>query len=227
LALVVLVSAAVMSPTGLRFVPAAVALGAGLAVAERAWRRGGGLVLAAAGLWLGGWPLPAAWPGAVTAVVALACQFTIRLVACVGVGWHVIGQSSPTAMSAALRAWRAPRAIAVTLAVMLRFFPVVVGEARAVADAMRLRGLAGGRGLLRHPWLSLERFAVPMTAASLRATEDLSASAALRGLGSRRRPTAMFPLRFGAADLMLALAVAALAAASLAASALLAPWWLA
>jgi energy-coupling factor transport system permease protein len=83
---------------------------------------------------------------------------------------------------------------------MLRFFPTVMGEAVAVLDAMRLRGLAGGRGLARHPVRSLERFAVPMIAASLRASEDLSASAVLRGLGSRRRPSAMFPPRFGLPD---------------------------
>ncbi|MDR2374006.1 MAG: energy-coupling factor transporter transmembrane protein EcfT [Bifidobacteriaceae bacterium] len=214
--LVVIVSLAVMSPDGLRFVPAALALGTALALTDRAWRRAGALAAAGAAMFAGGWLTPLWWPHPITAVIALACQFTIRFVATVGVAAHLIATTSPTALSAGLRAAHAPRPIAVTLAVMLRFFPVVAGEAAAVADAMRLGGLAGAGGLARHPIRALERFAVPMIAASLRASEDLSASALVRGLGSRRRPSAMIPPRFTWADPAAGLALAALAALS---------WW--
>jgi energy-coupling factor transport system permease protein len=54
-----------------------------------------------------------------------------------------------------------------------------------------------------------------MIAASLRASEDLSASAILRGLGSRRAPTALHAPRFGSVDLVLLLAVVALTVAAL------------
>ncbi|MEV4171225.1 CbiQ family ECF transporter T component [Nonomuraea sp. NPDC049709] len=43
--------------------------------------------------------------------------------------------------TAALRAACVPRAISVSAAVMLWFLPVIVTEARAVHDAMRLRGI--------------------------------------------------------------------------------------
>lgn len=118
-------------------------------------------------------------------------------------------------LAAAFRAWRIPRPISVTLAVMLRLFPVVSSEAASVLDAMRLRGLAETSGLLRHPVLTLERFTVPMIAASLRASEDLSASAILRGLRSYRTPTAMHPPRFGPADLVLVITAAVLTSAAL------------
>jgi len=208
-------SIAVMSPGGLRFVPAAIALAVGLALCEGAWSRAIGLPATAAVMFALGWLLPLWWPNPLTAIVSLACGYMIRFVAAIGVGMHVIATTSPTQLSAALRAWRLPRAISVTLAVMLRFFPVVGSEAAAVMDAMRLRGLAGTRGLVRHPILTVERFTVPMIAASLRASEDLSASAILRGLGSLRPPTSMHPPRLGPADLLLALAVAVLAAATL------------
>lgn len=209
--LVILVSTAVMSPGGLRFVPAALALAVGLAVWEGAWRRALALPAAAAAMWVIGWLLPLWWPNALTAIVSIACVYLIRFVVAIGVGMHLIATTSPTQLSAAFRAWRVPRAISVTLAVMIRFFPVVASEAAAVLDAMRLRGLTGATGFLRHPILSLERFTVPMIAASLRASEDLSASAILRGLGSRRTPTSMTPPRFGAPDLALLLAVSGLA----------------
>ncbi|MDR1213058.1 MAG: energy-coupling factor transporter transmembrane protein EcfT [Propionibacteriaceae bacterium] len=213
--LVLAVSLTVMSPDGSRFVPAALVLGAALALSERAWGRAVGLPLVGAALAVGGWLAPLWWPHPLVAVLALVCSFTVRLVACCGVGAHLIATTSPTALSAALRAMRAPRAVAVTMAVMLRFFPVVAHEAGAVLDAMRLRGLAGAGRLARHPILSLERFTVPMIAASLRASEDLSAGAILRGLGSRRRPTAAYPPRLGWPDGAVGLAVGGLVALTL------------
>jgi energy-coupling factor transport system permease protein len=97
---------------------------------------------------------------------------------------------------------------------------VIAAEASAVHDAMRLRGIGGWAGLLRHPVLGIERFTVPLIASSLRVGEDLSASALLRGLGSADRPTAMNPPRFGRADVACALVVAVLVAGTLLASTL-------
>lgn len=213
--LVLICSIVVMSPGGLRFVPAVLLLAVGLALSEQAWRRASGLAATATAMWVLGWVLPLWWPNALIVIVALTCSYLIRFVATIGVGMHLIATTSPTQLAVAFRAWRIPRPISVTLAVMLRFFPVVGAEAGAVLDAMRLRGLAGTSGLVRHPVLTLERFTVPMIAASLRASEDLSASAILRGLGSRRTPTAMYPPRFGPVDLLLVVIGATLAAASL------------
>lgn len=215
LLLVVIASAVVMGPGGLRFVIPVLAIGVVLALSEGRWRRAVGLVVTGLVVWVLGWVLPLWWPSTLTAIVSLACVYLIRFVAAIGIGMHVIATTSPTQLSAALRAWRAPRAIAVTLATMLRFFPVVAAEALAVVDAMRLRGLTGTGGMLRHPVLSIERFTVPMIAASLRASEDLAASAILRGLGSRHRPTAMVAPRFTLADLALLVSVVVLAAGAL------------
>ncbi|EYT54731.1 cobalt transporter [Leucobacter sp. UCD-THU] len=212
--LVVVASAAVMGPGGLRFVLPALVIGIALACWEGALRRGIGLVAAAAAVWALGWVVPLWWPNGFTAIVSVACAYLIRFIAAIGIGMHVVSTTSPTRLSAALRAWRVPRALTVTFSTVLRFFPVVAAEAAAVLDAMRLRGLVGAGGLLRHPVLSVERFTVPMIAASLRASEDLAASSILRGLGSSRTPTAMLAPRFGALDLILLLVVAALTVAA-------------
>ncbi|WP_297080891.1 energy-coupling factor transporter transmembrane protein EcfT [uncultured Demequina sp.] len=213
--LVLVVSVAVMSPSGLVFVPAGIVLAVALAASEPSWSRVAVLLASAAIMYALGWILPVVWPNGLTATIGIACGYLIRFVAAFGVGAHLVATTSPTRLSAGLRAWRIPRAIAVTLAVMLRFFPVVASTSAAVLDAMRLRGLVGARGFVRHPVLSIERFTVPMIAASLRASEDLSASTILRGLGSRRTPVTLDPPRFGWPDAALALAVAALAAISM------------
>ncbi|HEY0187313.1 MAG TPA: energy-coupling factor transporter transmembrane component T [Cellulomonas sp.] len=214
LVLLLLVGATVSGTGGLRYVPAALLLATVLALGERAWRRALTLPLTAVVLWAAGWVLPLWWTNPLTAILSLVCTYLIRFVAVIGIGAHLVATTSPTRLSAALRAWRVPRSLSVTPAVMLRFFPLVAGEARAVLDAMRLRGLAGPGGVLRQPVLSLERFIVPMIAASLRASEDLSASAILRGLGSRRTPSTVQPPRFGTADLAAMLLVLALAVAA-------------
>jgi energy-coupling factor transporter transmembrane protein EcfT len=213
--LVLLVGVTVMSPGGLVFVPAGIVLATGLAVSESAWSRAVLIPAAAVAMYLLGWVLPLLWSNPVVTVVAIGCGYLIRFLAAFGVGAHLLATTSPTQLSAALRSWHLPRALSVTLAVMLRFFPVVAAESAAVLDAMRLRGLVGPLGLARHPLLGMERFTVPMIAASLRASEDLSASAILRGLGSRRVPVCLDPPRFGVPDLVLVAVLALLVAATL------------
>ncbi|WP_314451025.1 energy-coupling factor transporter transmembrane component T [uncultured Microbacterium sp.] len=210
--LLVATSVAVMQVDGVRWMPAAFVVGLALTIWERAWRRALTLlvavgVLAALGFWL-----PIVWPNAVTATTGVGASYMLRFVLVAAIGAHLVATTTPTRLSASLRAWRVPRPIAVTVGVMVRFFPVVANEARAVLDAMRLRGLLGARGVARHPLRSVERFVVPMIAASLRASEDLSAAAILRGLGSHRTPVPLVPPRFGLGDLLVILLTAALAA---------------
>ncbi|MEO3808185.1 energy-coupling factor transporter transmembrane component T [Sphaerisporangium sp. B11E5] len=199
--LVLVTSVIVMAPGGVTFIPAALALGVLLALGERAWRRAVALPLTAGAVAVVAYLLPLALPYPVIGVVAAVAGYLLRFVAVGGVALHLMRTTTPTQLTAALRAARVPRAITVSLAVMLRFLPAIITEARAVHDAMRLRGLGGGRGLLRHPVLGIERFTVPLIASSLRLADDLSASALLRGLGSPTRPTTMRPPRFGVADL--------------------------
>lgn len=203
-----------MMPGGLRYAVPALAIGIGLALCSGSWVRALGFTLGATLLWALGWVLPVYWGGPISLIIASISVYTIRVLAIVSIGTHIALTVSPTRLSAALRAWRLPRAISVTLAVMFRFFPVVLAEAFAVLDAMRLRGLTGTRAIVRHPILSIEHFIVPMVASSLRAAEDLSASAVLRGLGSRHTPTSLTPPRFGSADLAFAVIAAALVTAT-------------
>ncbi|GAA2826056.1 energy-coupling factor transporter transmembrane component T family protein [Nonomuraea rubra] len=208
--LVLSASAAVMAPGGERFIPAALVLGLLLALGEGAWMRVAALPLTAAVVAAVAYLLPMAAPHPAVGVIATVAAYALRFVAVAGIALHLMRTTTPTQLTAALRAARVPRAITVSAAVMLRFLPVIVTEARAVHDAMRLRGIGGWGGLLRHPVLSIERFTVPLIASSLRVAEDLSASALLRGLGSATRPTALHPPRLGVTDLVAVLVAAAL-----------------
>lgn len=212
--LVLATSLVVMAPDGASFIPAALVLGVLLALNEGAWARAVSLPVGAAGIAAVAYLLPPAMPYPAVGVVATMAAYLVRFVAIGGIALHLMSTTSPTELTAALRAARVPRAITVSAAVMLRFLPTIIAEARAVHDAMRLRGIGGWGGMLRHPVLSIERFTVPLIASSLRVAEDLSAAALLRGLGSTSRPTAMHPPRLGVADLAAVIVAAALAAAT-------------
>lgn len=218
--LVLAASVTVMSPGGAVFIPAALALGMLLAAIEQAWRRLVMLPAAAAAIAGIAFLLPLALPYPAVGFLAVGAAYLLRFLAISGIALHLVTTTSPTALTAALRASGVPRAVTVSTAVMLRFIPVIATEARAVYDAMRLTGIGGWGGLLRHPLASIERFTVPLIASSLRVGEDLAASALLRGLGSTRRPTAMDPPRFSGADGACALVVAGLVAATLVGNAL-------
>lgn len=204
-----------MSPGGGLFIPAALAVGLILAILEGAHRRLVALPLAAAVVAALAYGLPALIQNPVVAMVAVAAAYALRFVAIAGIALHLVATTSANQLTAALRAVRMPRAITVSTAVMLRFLPVIGTEARAVRDAMRLRGIGDWRDMARHPVLSIERFTVPLMASTLRVGEDLSAAALLRGLGSRTRPTTMHPLRFGAFDSLIVAITAVLVVATL------------
>lgn len=214
--LVVLASAVILAPGGGLFVSAAILLGMLLAASEGAWRRVVVLPAIAAGLMGLAYGLPLWWEHPLADVLAVLSGYLVRFTAIGGIGMHLAKTTSPGELTAALRSARLPRAIYVPAAVMLRFSPVVLSEARAVLDAMRLRGLLTVGGVLRHPILALERLIVPLTASSLRAADDLSASSLLRGLGARSaKPTVLTPLKFTRSDALFGLLVAALVAGTL------------
>ncbi|MFD4444777.1 energy-coupling factor transporter transmembrane component T [Nocardia sp. NPDC058519] len=215
LLLVLAAGVVVMAPGGARFLLAFLCIGVLLAVSEAAWRRVIAVPVAAGALAALAYVLPAIVRHPAVGILGTLAVYLLRMLAVGAVAAHLIRTTGPSEFTAALRAARVPRAITVSAAVMLRFVPTIVAEARAVRDAMRLRGLGDASDLIRHPILSIEYFTVPLIASSLRVADDLTAAALLRGLGSRTPPTSMHPPRFTTADAMAAITAAALIAATL------------
>ena len=211
--LIIVTSLAVMAPGGDVFVPAGAGLGLLLAVADRAWRHAGVLAVVAVMLGFLAHGLPLLVMSTFSVIVGVAAAFVLRFVAIYGVALHFFRTGTPGTVTAALRAARVPRALTVPIAVVLRFMPIVLAEASAVVDSMRLQGLAGWRSLLGHPVLSIGRFTVPVIASTLRVGDDLTAAALLRGLGSYQRPTSRVPPRLGRPDLLWGAITGVLAAA--------------
>ncbi|EMP2221607.1 energy-coupling factor transporter transmembrane protein EcfT [Enterobacter hormaechei] len=120
-------------------------------------------------------------------------------------GYYFICATPPGLLIAGLNRLRVPRAVTVSLAVMLRFFPVVWEEQLAIREALRMRGLPGKGGALLHPWKTLEYILIPLIGATIRSGDALTASALSRGLGNSAKPSSILSLKFGRADLLLML----------------------
>ena len=106
---------------------------------------------------------------------------------------------------AALQAMGAPQAVLIPCMVVLRFFPTIRRDASHLMESLKTRRVLAGRGYaLRHPALVCELLVVPLLMRSVRVSDELAASALVRGLGGETRPTMLHPLSFGTRDAVVA-----------------------
>lgn len=106
---------------------------------------------------------------------------------------------------AALQAMGAPQAVLIPCMVVLRFFPTIRRDASHLMESLKTRRVLAGRGYaLRHPALVCELLVVPLLMRSVRVSDELAASALVRGLGGETRPTMLHPLSFGVRDAVVA-----------------------
>ena len=101
----------------------------------------------------------------------------------------------------ALQAMGAPQAVLIPCMVVLRFFPTIRRDASHLMESLKTRRVLAGRGYaLRHPALVCELLVVPLLMRSVRVSDELAASALVRGLGGETRPTMLHSLSFGVKD---------------------------
>ena len=154
-----------------------------------------------------------AYPSPLTGVIAFAC-----IVLCKGLPVYMFAAGivvhTPVAtLTAALRSARVPRPVVIVLAVTIRFFPTLRQEFGLVLDGLRMRGLGVSPvRIVRHPLLAVENVLVPLMVRMANISEEVAATAVVRGLDSPRPRVALLPPRAGMADIAL-LACAALLAA--------------
>ena len=83
----------------------------------------------------------------------------------------------------AMQKMHLPKGIAITFAVIFRYFPTVSEEFRLIKNTMKLRGVAPNlKNILRHPIKTCEYALVPLIMRAMRVADELSASAMTRGL---------------------------------------------
>jgi len=140
----------------------------------------------------------------VIAVVMLS-YMAQKLVVLALLGISLSKLASMQDLLAALQAMGAPQAVLIPCMVVLRFFPTIRRDASHLMESLKTRRvLAGGGYAFRHPALTCELLVVPLLMRSVRVSDELAASALVRGLGGETRPTMLHPLSFGARDAVVA-----------------------
>ncbi|WIK65189.1 energy-coupling factor transporter transmembrane component T [Gleimia hominis] len=155
--------------------------------------------------------LPLAWPNLLTHVLGISAYWSLKLLlALLSAVWFLTAIHISDLVEI-LHRLRVPIRVVVPFAVLFRFLPVAFGQFKLVWQAMQLRGYTG-IALVTHPVLTAERVAVPALAAAARSSDDLAASALLRGVGANARPTPVRVHRFQLSDAVLLAITAAIVA---------------
>jgi energy-coupling factor transport system permease protein len=101
----------------------------------------------------------------------------------------------------ALEYCRVPRVVTVPISVMFRFAPTISQEMGHITDAMRMRGINPTvAGFVRTPGAVLEHLFLPFLIRATKVSEELAASAVVRGIENPERRTVRLPLRWRAQD---------------------------
>ena len=100
-------------------------------------------------------------------------------------------------LMAALQAMRFPKAVGIAVAVVLRFFPTISGEYRAIRSSQRFRGIGVGvLHTLTHLPTTAEYILIPLILRTTKVAEELSASMTVRGVRFSGETVSYRPIRF-------------------------------
>lgn len=143
-----------------------------------------------------------------TMVVMVRCVFCVGMFASTMIATTRVGE-----LACALQRVHLSRHGIIALCIALRFFPTMAGEFRAVAEAMRVRGMAiTPKSVITQPVRVMENLLVPVMSRLSIVADELSNAAIVRGMDSSRPRTSYYDLRLRAADVTFLTLFAAVAA---------------
>ena len=145
--------------------------------------------------------LPYVWHSKVAAALAFIAFWMFRFAGLFGALIAAGCALDIQRVGAVLTQLRAPHVLYVPIMVVIRFFPMAMGELRAIIQAMTLRGLKPGVGqAMLHPLRTGEYVVIPFLGSAARIADELSAAAIIKGLGSEGARETAWTSRFGVGD---------------------------
>ena len=132
--------------------------------------------------------------------------FASRMTLIAMFGGYITKTTSVSEMLEALNRMKVPRSIGIPFSVLLRFVPTIKIELKALKENMKIRGIVRNRFFpLLHPIKYMEYTLVPLLMRMIKISDELSASALIRGLDSDEKRVTLTELRFRKTDLMIGL----------------------
>lgn len=125
-----------------------------------------------------------------------------------------LARETTGSLMAALQAMRFPKAVGIAVAVVLRFFPTISGEYRAIRSSQRFRGIGVGVvHTLTHLPSTVEYILIPLILRTTKVAEELSASMTVRGVRFSGETISYRPIYFSWKDGALCVFMALIAGA--------------
>ena len=138
--------------------------------------------------------------GIIASLLIGYCGIVVQFMPALITAWYVIRTTKIGEFMSCMQKMHIPDGIAVSLAVVMRFFPTIKEEYSSINDAMRMRGvMLGGGNVLR----MFEFRMIPLLFSCVNIGEELSAAAITRGLGGETKRSSIIELKLGLADYLL------------------------
>ena len=138
--------------------------------------------------------------GIIASLLIGYCGIVVQFMPALITAWYVIRTTKIGEFMSCMQKMHIPDGIAVSLAVVMRFFPTIKEEYSSINDAMRMRGvMLGGGNVLR----MFEFRMIPLLFSCVNIGEELSAAAITRGLGGEVKRSSLIELKLGLADYLL------------------------
>ncbi len=138
--------------------------------------------------------------GLIASLLIGYCGIVVQFMPALITAWYVIRTTKIGEFMSCMQKMHVPDGIAVSLAVVMRFFPTIKEEYSSINDAMRMRGvMLGGGNVLR----MFEFRMIPLLFSCVNIGEELSAAAITRGLGGEVKRSSIIELKLGLADYLL------------------------
>ena len=138
--------------------------------------------------------------GLIASLLIGYCGIVVQFMPAIITAWYVVRTTKIGEFMSCMQKMHVPDGIAVSLAVVMRFFPTIKEEYSSINDAMRMRGvMLGGGNVLR----MFEFRMIPLLFSCVNIGEELSAAAITRGLGGETKRSSIIELKLGLADYLL------------------------
>lgn len=117
--------------------------------------------------------------------------------------YYVISITKVNEFMAGMLRMHMPNKITIPLAVMIRFFPTVLDEARDIGNAMHMRGIRlFSLRTLKNPLAILEYRLIPLLVSLTKIGDELSVAATTRGLSPETRRSCIVKIGFHVQDVV-------------------------
>ena len=96
-----------------------------------------------------------------------------------------------------------PKSILIMICILIRFFPVLRKEMITIRLGIKARGIfLNWYDYFKHPLLAYESFFVPLTIRCIKLSDELGATAELRGLAYKGKRTSLYKSEFSYFDMV-------------------------